>query len=74
MPDEVPPRQDDMSVGWGIAILAAVIVVIIAGLGWGGQGRGWGRSSEMAHMAPPAVSSSDGPATRAWGTPPDRRW
>jgi len=39
--------------------------VILAGWGWAGQGRGWGRSNQMAHMMPPAVSSTNGPATRA---------
>ena len=40
-------------------------VVIVVGWGWAGQGRGWGRSNQMAHMMPPAVSSTNGPATRA---------
>ena len=65
MPDDVPPRPFGTDAGWGFAILAAVIVVILLGWGWAGQGRGWGRSNPMAHMMPPAVSPTNGPATRA---------
>jgi hypothetical protein len=65
MPDDVPPRRYGTDVGWGFAILAAVILMIIVGWGWSGQGRGWGRGNQMAHMMPPAVSSTNGPATRA---------
>ena len=65
MPDDRPPRPSGTDAGWGFAILAAVIVVILVGWGWAGQGRGWGRSNPMAHMMPPAVSSTNGPATRA---------
>jgi hypothetical protein len=64
MPNAGPPRQQGTDVGWGFAILAAVILMILVGWGWGGgQGRGWGRN-QMAHMMPPAVSAGDGPATR----------
>ena len=65
MPDEVPQRRETSSVGWGFAVLAAVIVIIMIGWGVGGNGGGWGRS-EMAHMTPPAGNSDDGPATRSW--------
>jgi hypothetical protein len=65
MPDDRPPRPSGTDAGWGFAILAVVIVVILAGWGWAGQGRGWGRSNPMAHMMPPAVSPTNGPATRA---------
>jgi len=65
MPDDMPPRPSGRDVGSGFAILAAVIAVILVGWGWAGQGRGWGRSNQMAHMMPPAVSSTNGPATRA---------
>jgi hypothetical protein len=65
MPDDRPPRPSGTDAGWGFAILAAVIAVILTGWGWAGQGRGWGRSNQMAHMMPPAVSSTNGPATRA---------
>jgi hypothetical protein len=40
MPDDVPPRQSETGIGWGFAILADVILMIIVGWGWGGQGRG----------------------------------
>jgi hypothetical protein len=72
MPDEIPPPRYDMSVGWGFAILAAVIATIMLGWGWGGHGRGWGRGNEMAHMMPPAVNFADGPATRAWSPQSNR--
>ena len=65
MLNERPPRPSGTDAGWGFAILAAVIAVILVGWGWAGQGRGWGRSDQMAHMMPPAVSSTNGPATRA---------
>jgi hypothetical protein len=71
MPEETPRRRYEGNVGWSFGILAAVIVVILIGWGWGGQGHGWGRD-QMAHMAPPAVSSSDGPASRAWSPPSGR--
>ena len=71
MPDEVPPRRSgDMSVAWSFAVLAAVIVLIFVGWGFGGRGGGWGRN-EMAHMLPPAVSSANSPATRAWTPSPN---
>jgi len=50
MPDDVPPRRYGTDVGWGFAILAAVILMIIVGWGWSGEGRGWGRSNEMADI------------------------
>ena len=65
MPNDGTPRPSGTDAGWGFAILAVVIVVILAGWGWAGQGRGWGRSNPMAHMMPPAVSPTNGPATRA---------
>lgn len=65
MPNNGTPRPSVTDAGWGFAILAAVIAVILVGWGWAGQGRGWGRSNQMAHMMPPAVSSTNGPATRA---------
>ena len=65
MPDDGSPGPAGTDAGWGFAILAAVIAVILVGWGWAGQGRGWGRSNQMAHMMPPAVSSTNGPATRA---------
>jgi hypothetical protein len=64
MPDDVPPRQSETGIGWGFAILAAVILMIIVGWGWG-WGWGWGRGNQIAHMMPPAVSTTNGPATRA---------
>jgi hypothetical protein len=70
MPEEVPPRRSDMSVAWSFAVFAAVILLIIVGWGFGGRGGGWGRGNEMAHMLPPAVSSENSPATRAWAPPP----
>jgi hypothetical protein len=74
MSDDVPPTRHEAGVGWGFAVLAAVIVMIILGWGSGGHGHGWGRSNELAHMMPPAVDSGDGPATRAWITgPPNGR-
>ena len=65
MLNERPPRPSGTDAGWGFAILAAVIAVILVGWGWAGAGRGWGRNNQMAHMMPPAVSSTNGPATRA---------
>jgi len=37
-------------------------------VGWAlsNNGRGWGESDRMAHIAPPSANSADGPATRAW--------
>jgi hypothetical protein len=71
MPDEVPGPDHDHDVGWGFGVLAVVLVLILLGWGWGSSGRGWGRDNQMAHMMPPAASSADGPATRAW-TPHSR--
>jgi hypothetical protein len=65
MSDDGPLRPSGTDAGWGFAILAAVIAVILVSWGWAGQGRGWGRSNQMAHMMPPAVSSTNGPATRS---------
>jgi hypothetical protein len=65
MPDDLPPRQFATGIGWGFAVLAAVVLTIIVSWSWGGQGRGWGRNNRLAHMMPPAVSSMNGPATRS---------
>jgi hypothetical protein len=72
MPDEVPPpRYDTGSIGWSIAVLAAIIGIIVLARGWGGHGRGWGGDNQLAHMMPPTpAGSNDGPATRAWSPPP----
>jgi hypothetical protein len=71
--DEMPAPQsgDGSGMGWGFAVLAAVVLVILLSWGWGGNGHGWGRSDQLAHMAPPAAGLADGPATRAW-RPSDR--
>ena len=70
MPDEVPPPQYE-SVGWGFAVLAAVVAMILLSWSAGGHGRGWGRDNQLAHMMPPAAASSnDSPATRAWSPQP----
>jgi hypothetical protein len=62
--------SDGVSASW-----AAVILMIIVSWGWSGQGRGWGRNNQLAHMMPPAVSSTNGPATRSGmaGLPPNGR-
>jgi hypothetical protein len=71
MPDEVPQRRYENGMGWGFAVLAAVVAVILLGWAWGGHGRGWGRDNQLAHMMPPAAANSnDGPATRVWNPPP----
>ncbi|HTV31371.1 MAG TPA: hypothetical protein VMF32_26805 [Xanthobacteraceae bacterium] len=74
MPNDVPHTMPSRrsGVGWGIAVLAAVIVVIMIGWGWSGHGRGWGRRNQIAHMMPPVSAGMNGPATRAW-TPPNGR-
>jgi hypothetical protein len=61
--------QRESGVGWGIAVLGAVLMFIL--LAWGFGGHGWGRGGQLAHMMPPAVSSENGPATRT-GIPPKR--
>jgi hypothetical protein len=66
MSEEVPRRGDGAGVGWGFGVLAAVILMILVAWGFGGNGHGWGRSDQLAHMAPPAAGLADGPATRAW--------
>ena len=38
MPDDRPPRPSGTDAGWGFAILAAVIAVILVGWGWAGAG------------------------------------
>jgi hypothetical protein len=63
-------RRSDASVGWGFAILAAVVIVILIGWSFGGNGHGWGRRNQLAHMMPPAPEPASGPATRSW-TPPN---
>ena len=71
-PEDMPPRQFGSDMGWGFAVLAAVIVMVIVAWGWSGQGRGWGRTNEVAHMMPPVTAGMNGPATRAW-IPPNGR-
>jgi hypothetical protein len=67
MRDEAPQRGGRSDVGWSLAVLAGVILLIILSWGVGGNGRGWGESNRMAHMAPPMPGISDnGPATRKW--------
>jgi hypothetical protein len=63
--------QRESGVGWGIAVLSAVSMLILLAWGFGGHGHGWGRSGQLAHMMPPAVNSENGPATRT-GVPPKR--
>ena len=71
MPEEAPRQGDRSAVGWGLAVLAGVILIILLGWGFGGNGHGWGRN-EMAHMMPPAAGvPATGPATRNW-TPGNR--
>lgn len=74
MPSD-PPRQSGAGIGWGVAVLAAVIMMIIIGWEWGGnQGHGWGRSNQLAHMMPLAVGPTNGPATRSGtASPPANR-
>jgi hypothetical protein len=68
--EEVFPRPAAGGVVWGFAVLAAVIIMVIIGWGLGGgNGRGWGRSDQLAHMMPTAAGPTDGPATRAWKSP-----
>ncbi len=70
MTEEVPPRPVEGDVRWSFAVLAAVIIMIIIGWGRGdGNGRGWGRSDQTAHMMPTAAGPTDGPATRVWNLP-----
>jgi hypothetical protein len=64
-PEDPPSRQYGSDIGWGCAVLAAVILMIIVSWSWGGQGRGWGRDNQLAHMMPPAVGATNGPATRS---------
>jgi hypothetical protein len=66
MPDEMPPQVSNSGVGWAFGVLAAVILIIVFGWGFGGQGHGWGQDNQMAHMTPPMASGEDGPAARAW--------
>lgn len=57
--------------GWGFAVLAAVMMMILIGWGWGSQGRGWGRGDQIAHMMPPSAGPSNSPASRTGApTPP----
>jgi len=65
MASNLSSRQRRESIGWGFAVLAAILVIIFIGWGWSGQGRGWGRNNQMAHMTPPAVNADNGPATRS---------
>lgn len=65
MPDDTPSRHMESGVGWGFAIFAGVVLLIIVSWAFGGHGRGWGRKNELAHMMPPAVSADNGPATRS---------
>jgi hypothetical protein len=75
MPHDPDTRQFAQGVGWSFGILAAILVVILIAWGWGGPGRGWGRGNQLAHMAPPAFSPGDGPATRTGAAtlPPNGR-
>jgi hypothetical protein len=65
MPDDAPQRRE--GVGWGFGVLAAIIILIIVSWASGGK-NGWGRDP-LAHMAPPASLSNDGPATRSYIPP-----
>jgi hypothetical protein len=70
MPEELPPRPFRGGAGWAFAVLAAVIIMMIIGWGWGGDnGRGWGRGDQLARRMPTAAGPTDGPATRAWNPP-----
>jgi hypothetical protein len=63
MTKELSPHPRAGGVGWGFGILAAVIIIIIFGWRWGDDnGRGWGRSDQLAHMMPTAA----GPLRRAF--------
>jgi hypothetical protein len=74
MTKELSPRPRAGGVGWGFGILAAVIIIIVIGWRWGDDdGRGWGRSDQLAHMMPTAAGPTDGPATRAWNQPSNGR-
>jgi hypothetical protein len=64
-PDKNPERANPSGIGWGFGILAAIVVLILLSYGLGNNAR-WGENNRIAHMMPPASSSSDGPATRAW--------
>jgi hypothetical protein len=68
--DEVPPPPFE-NVGWGFAVLAAVVAIILLSWSASDRGRGWGRDNQLAHMMPPAAASpNDSPATRAWSPQP----
>lgn len=70
MPNDLPARGDGSGLGWGFAVLAAILLMILISWGTSGQGRGWGRDNRLAHMMPPAMSATNGPATRsAYGIP-----
>jgi hypothetical protein len=72
---ELPSQPSGSGVGWGMAVLGAVLFVILIALGFGGHGHGWGRDNQLAHMMPPAVgSSADGPATRSGAAGPSRNY